>query len=314
MMIKLAVMSLFAVALWAADSDFNGRWNIDVRTPRGRVWWLEIQGAGTGTLTGNFVGAPGGQVDAIEGIRVEKGQLVFSFERKPALKQTFFARFDTGGDKNRLRGTREEVVDGKASPVVHWTATRAPELREKDDGRWKPGRTVELFDGKSTAGWHPLVAGRPGWYVEEGLLKNRTGAADLVSEATYWNMEVRAEFRHAKGSNSGVALRGRYEIQIQDNFGQAPDWHGTGSLYSRIAPGVNASKAPGEWQTMVMRLVGRELSVVLNGTKVIDRREVVGPTAMVMNPKEDTPGPIVLQGDHGAVEFRRLQVVELANR
>ena len=127
-------------------------------------------------------------------------------------------------------------------------------------------------------------------------------------------MEVRAEFRHAQGSNSGIALRGRYEIQIQDNFGQPPDWHGTGALYSRIAPGVNASKAPGEWQTMVMRIVGRELTVVLNGTKVIDRAEVVGPTAMTMSPKEDTPGPIVLQGDHGPVEFRRLQVVELVNR
>lgn len=310
MMIKLAVMSLCTVALWAADSDFNGRWNIDVQTPRGRVWWLEVEGAGTAKLTGHFVGAPGGQVDAIEGMRVENGELVFSFERKPALKQTFRARFDNG----TLRGTREESVDGKASPVLPWTAKRAPVLRERDDGTWKAGRTVELFDGKSVAGWHPVFEGRPGWYVEDGLLKNRTGAADLVSEPTFWNFEVRAEFRHAKGSNSGVALRGRYEIQILDNFGRPPDSHGTGALYNRIAPSVNASKAPGEWQTMVMRLIGRELTVVLNGTKVIDRREVVGPTAMVMNPNEDTPGPIVLQGDHGPVEFRRLQVVELVNR
>ncbi len=310
MIIKLAVMSLVGIALCAADSDFNGRWNIDVKTPRERVWWLEVQGAGTGKVTGNFVGAPGGQVDAIEGMRVENGELVFSFARKPALKQTFRARFDKGV----LRGTREEVDGGKASSVVTWTAERAPVIREKDDGRWKPGRTVELFDGKSSAGWYLLVAGRPGWYVEGGILKNRTKAADLVSDAKFWNMEVRAEFRYAKGSNSGVALRGRYEIQIHDNFGQPPDWHGTGSLYSRIAPGVNASKAPGQWQTMVMRLVGRDLTVVLNGTKIIDRQEVVGPTAMVMSPKEDTPGPIVLQGDHGPVEFRRLQVVELVNR
>ena len=310
MMIKFPAMSLLAVALWGADSDFNGRWNIDVQTPRGRVWWLEVQGFGTGKLTGSFVGAPGGQVDAIEGMRVENGELLFVFVRDKALKQTFRAHFGRG----MLVGTREEVVDGKASPVVNWTAQRAPVLTEKDDGTWKPGRAMELFDGKSVAGWHALVAGRPGWYAEDGLLKNQTGAADLVSEAKFWNMEVRAEFRHAKGSNSGVALRGRYEIQIHDNFGLAPDWHGTGALYSRIAPTMNASKAPGEWQTMVMRLVGRELTVVLNGSKVIDRREVVGPTAMVMNPNEDTPGPIVLQGDHGPVEFRRLQVVELVNR
>jgi hypothetical protein len=311
---KLALMSLLTVALWGADSDFNGRWNIDVKTPRGRVWWLEVEGAGTGKVTGSFVGAPGGQVDRIEGMRVENGELVFSFERKPALKQTFRARFDTVNGVSVLRGTREEVVDGKSSPVLSWTAERAPVLREKDDGTWKPARTVALFDGKSTAGWHLLIPGQPDWHVEDGLLKNHQGAADLVSEARFWNMEVRAEFRYAKGSNSGVALRGRYEIQIHDNFGKPPDLHGTGALYSRIVPSVNASKAPGEWQTMVMRLVGRELTVTLNGTKVIDRREVEGPTAMVMSPKEDTPGPIVLQGDHGLVEFRTLQVVELVNR
>lgn len=303
-------MSLLAMAGWAGDSDFNGRWNIDVQTPRGRVWWLEVAGAGSGKLSGSFVGAPGGQVDAIEGMRVENGELVFVFERKPALKQTYRARIENGG----LRGVREETVDGKASPVLPWTAKRAPVLPEKDDGSWRPGRTVELFNGKDTAGWAPVQAGRPGWYVEDGLLKNRTGAAEYASEARFWNMEVRTEFRHGKGSNSGVALRGRYEIQIHDNYGEAPDWHGTGALYSRIAPAVNASRAPGEWQTMVMRLIGRELTVVLNGTKVIDRQTVVGPTAMVMSPNEDTPGPIVLQGDHGAVEFRRLQVVELVNR
>jgi len=314
MITKLALFSLCTLALWGADSDFNGRWNIDVKTPRGRVWWLEVQGAGTGKLTGNFVGAPGGQVDAIEGMRIENGELVFSFARKPALKQTFRARFDTLNGVGLLRGTREEVVDGKPSPVLSWTAARAPVLREKDDGSWKPGRTVELFDGKSTAGWHLLLAGQPDWFVQDGLLRNNKGASDLVSDAAFWNIEVRAEFRHAKGANSGIALRGRYEIQIYDNFGKPPDQHGTGALYSRIAPGVNASKAPGEWQTMTIRLIGRDLTVVLNGTTVIDRREVVGPTAMVMSPKEDTPGPIVLQGDHGLVEFRRLQVVELVNR
>lgn len=314
MMIKLAVMSLLSVALWATDSDFNGRWNINVQTPRSRAWWLEVQGAGTSKVTGSFVGAPGGQVDAIEGMRVENGELMFGFERKPALKQTFRARFDKVKGVDTLRGTRDEVVDGKLSPVVAWTAERAPVLREKDDGSWKPARTVDVFDGKSTAGWRLLLAGRPDWFVQDGLLKNNKGAADLVSEAKFWNMEVRAEFRYARGSNSGIALRGRYEIQIIDNFGKAPDMHGTGALYSRIAPSVNASKAPGEWQTMVMRLVGRELTVVLNGTKVIDRREVIGPTAMVISPKEDTPGSIVLQGDHGLVEFRRLQVVELVNR
>jgi hypothetical protein len=111
-----------------------------------------------------------------------------------------------------------------------------------------------------------------------------------------------------------MALRGRYEIQIFDNFGEAPDWHGNGALYSRIAPSTNASKAPGEWQTLTARLVGRDLTVVLNGVKVIDRKDVVGPTAMCMDPDEDKPGPLMLQGDHGPVEFRKVEVTELQLR
>jgi len=307
---KLALLFLTPLSLIAADSDFNGRWNIRVQTPRGRVWWLEVKGAGTSKVEGSFVGAPGGQVDPLTDARIENGELVFSFERPGPLKQVFRARH---ADK-QLKGTREETNAGKTSPVLEWAAVRAPVIRERDGDSWKPGATVKLFDGKSIQGWRLLVPGRPGWYVEVGLMKNEKGASDIVSEAKFWNFEAKFEYRYSKGSNSGVGLRGRYEVQIYDNFGREPDGHGNGALYSRIPPKVNASKAPGEWQTMIVRLVGRDLTVALNGVKIIDRQEVVGPTAITMDPEEDRPGPFVLQGDHGPVEFRSIEVTELVKK
>ncbi len=296
------------LGLSAQDTNFDGHWNIHVQTPRGRMWWLEVQGSASGKPHGSFVGAPGGQVDVIQDMKIEKGELSFRFEnhassrdaKSPVVKQVYRAKLAGG----QLKGTREEEVSGKASPV----------LNEHDDGRWKAGRTVSLFDGKSLAGWRQLLPAEPGWYVEGGVLKNKEKASDLLSDARFWNFEVKLEYRYAKGSNSGMALRGRYEIQIFDNFGAAPDWHGNGALYSRIAPSTNASKAPGEWQTLTARLVGRDLTVILNGVKVIDRKDVVGPTAMCMDPDEDKPGPLMLQGDHGPVEFRRLEVTELQLR
>lgn len=314
----LLLFSLTMLSVSAQDSSFDGRWNIHVKTPRGRVWWLEVDGAAAGRPHGSFVGAPGGQVDEIPEMRIDKGVLEFRIERHssssndqtPVVRQVYRAKLASG----RLEGTRAESVNGKASPDLPWMGVRAPVIKDHDDGHWQAGRTVQLFDGKGLAGWRQLLPAEPGWYVEGGILKNHTKASDLLSEAKFWNFEVKLEYRYSKGSNSGMALRGRYEIQIFDNFGKAPDVHGSGALYGRIPPSVNASKAPGEWQTLRVRLVGRDLTVTLNGVKVIDRREVVGPTAMCMDPDEDKPGPLMLQGDHGPVEFRNVEVTELQYR
>lgn len=306
---KLILFSLLGLSALAADADFNGRWNLHVQAPRGRVWWLEVRGAGSGKIEGAFVGAPGGQVDALADARIENGQLVFTFQR-PKLLQTFKVTARGG----KLEGVREEASAGKPATTLPFAGVAAPVIREHDDGKWRPGRKVALFDGKTTANWRQIVADAAGWYVEDGLLKNRQRASDIASQEKFWNFEARFEYRYGKGSNSGIGLRGRYEIQIYDNYGKEPDMHGSGALYSRIPPRVNASKAPGEWQTMVIRLVGRELTVTLNGTVVIEKQTVIGPTAITTDPDEDQPGPFVLQGDHGPVEFRAVEVTELVRK
>ena len=95
-------------------------------------------------------------------------------------------------------------------------------------------------------------------------------------------------------------------IQVHDSFGKKLDSHNMGALYSRITPSVAAEKPPGEWQTMDLTLVDRHLTVVLNGTTIIDNQPVLGCTGGAMWSDESKPGPIYLQGDHGAVSYRNM--------
>ena len=86
------------------------------------------------------------------------------------------------------------------------------------------------------------------------------------------------------------------------------------ALYSRIAPSVNASKPAGEWQSYDIRLVGRTLSVIHNGIKVLDNVEVDGLTAIANNSDEAEPGPFIIQGDHSYVEIKSFLVTPLVKK
>lgn len=313
MMIRWFLLAAMALSLPAADSDFNGRWNIQVENPRGRAWWLVVEGAGSGPITGEFVGVPGGQVDRLEQARIVNGELEFIFERKRQdglLRQVYRARLVGGA----LEGTRVEIVNGKEGEPLPWRGIRGPQVTDRDDGTWRPGRPAVLFDGSDTSAWRLAVEGRPGWRIREDLMVNDKGAADLVSKSRFWNFELRAEYRYSKGSNSGFGLRGRYEIQIFDDHGQPPSDHGHGALYSRVAPAANASLPAGQWQNIVIRLIGHDLTVTLNGKKIHDKTRIAGPTAMMIHPFEDQPGPIMLQGDHGPIEFKSIVITPLMKR
>lgn len=299
---------MYALLLLAAVSvtGFNGRWDITVpNESRARAWWLEVTGAGTPNLAGKFVGAPGGNMDVIPEISIKDGELEFIFNKQ--FKGIYRAKL-VGG---KLQGTYE--VEGQPDRKLAWIGVRAPEIREKDDASWKPGKPIQLFNGKDLTGWHSRIPGRDiGWQVTDGLLNNgKAGVPDLVTVGKFWNYTLHVEYRIGKGSNSGIGLRGRYEVQILDDYGRPPNTHGNGALYSRIIPAVNASRPPGEWQTVDIRLVGRTVTIVLNDQKIIDHGAIEGLTAIATDPNEGEPGPIILQGDHGPVEFRQITLTPL---
>lgn len=163
------------------------------------------------------------------------------------------------------------------------------------------------------SGWRPRNTDRPSlWKVADGVMINAVGpgqhGVDIVTERKFNDFELYYEYRVPKGSNSGMYLRGRYEIQIVDDFGQAPGNGSNGSIYSVAAPAQNVSRPAGEWQSAYVKLTGKRATVVLNGVKIIDSVELPHATGGALDDKVDEPGPIMIQGDHGAVEVRNLML------
>jgi hypothetical protein len=298
-------------AAFAADAQFNGRWDLKViNESRRRAWWLEVSGAGTAGLKGRFVGFPGGDMNDIEQMAIKDGVLRFTFDRPArgenrAIHQEYTARLAGGKLEGTMKAGRQELK---------WVGERAPEIADKDDGSWKPGKPVALFNGKDLSGWHGIVAGQDlGWTVENGMLKSTGHANNLETDAKFWNYTLHIEYRVGPKSNSGVGLRGRYEVQILEDYGRPLDRHSNGALYSRIIPAVAASKPAGEWQTYDIRLVGRNVKVVLNDKKVVEG-VIEGLTAIATDCEEGKPGPLTLQGDHGPVEFRSVVLTPLEKK
>ena len=172
---------------------------------------------------------------------------------------------------------------------------------------------IALFNGKDLTGWHVMEKEKPNnWKVVDGVYSNNPPSVDIQTDADYYDFELHVEFNVAKGSNSGVYMRDKYEIQIFDSFGQPSSFTAAGALYRKIPPAINAAKPAGEWQTYDMTFIGQRLTVWHNGQKVLDNVEV-GPTGTGHASKRaDGPGPLRLQGDHGAVSFRNVRIRPLS--
>ncbi|HLH18396.1 MAG TPA: DUF1080 domain-containing protein [Bryobacteraceae bacterium] len=294
---------------FGADRDYNGRWDITPVMQRPRGWWLELNGVGTPDASGTFISAYAGDLNKINEIHVSGGELTFIIiQPNNNAKFVYHARLNG----SKLEGTMQR--EGSNAEPVKWTGVRAPVIDEADDGTWKPGKPVELFNGKDLSGWHALMPEQEmKWSVQDAVLRNAPPTTDIVSDRKFWNFTAHIEFRIREHSNSGIGLRGRYEIQILDDYGRPPNSHGAGALYSRVVPAVNASKPVGEWQTYDIRLVGRTLNVVFNGQKVLDHVHIDGLTAIANNADEGLPGPFIIQGDHSYVEIRKFTVTPLVH-
>jgi hypothetical protein len=313
---SFALLLFAACAAFAADQDFNGRWDITAHTtPRPRAYWLELTGAGSANPSGWFVSAYSGDRNKIDTIEIKNGELMFSF-KPPMGRDGKQPRIPVW--RARLSGAKLEGTfgnEGQTTPRTPFTGVRAPVIADKDDGSWKEGTPIQLFNGKNLAGWLPLnPSTEMKWSVQDGILRNAPPTTDIISEQKFWNFALHVDFRIVERSNSGIGLRGRYEIQILEDYGKEPNTHGAAALYSRVAPRVNASKKPGEWQSYDIRLIGRTLTVVHNGIKVLDKVEVEGLTAVANNADEAEPGPFIVQGDHTNVEIKSFVVTPLVKK
>ena len=282
----------------------EGRWDITLSMD-GKEFpsWLEVTHSGTKTLVGRFVGISG-SARPISEVKVNGES--FNFEIPPQWEESDKYLQVTGSVKggNTLSGEMT-LPDGKK---VTYTAARAPSLKDKKAGT--PGKPISLIDKNSLKGWKALGE-KSQWVVENGVLKNPASGANLVTEQKFSNFKLRVEFRYPKGSNSGIYLRGRYEVQIMDSEGHDAAPGEFGGIYGFISPSEQVAKPAGEWQNYELTLIGRMITVIANGKPIITNQEIPGITGGALDSNEGEPGPLLLQGDHGPVEFRNMIITPL---
>ena len=285
----------------SASDGLLGRWDLIV--PRGTQTspsWLEVERSGTATLVGQFVGS-GGSARPIAKIEFTDG--AFKFAIPPQWESnpndiTFEGRLQ--GD--RISGSMT-MGDGQK---LTWSGTRAPSLKRAHAPAWD--KAITLFNGKSLDGWRTVGRSESAWSAVSGVLQNSKSGANLVTDQKFEDFKLHMEFRVPKGSNSGVYLRGRYELQVDDATGLDPSSHHLGGVYGFIAPSENVARPAGEWQSMDVTLVGRMITYDLNGTTIICNREIPGITGGAIDSVEADPGPLLLQGDHGPVDYRNIVI------
>jgi 3-keto-disaccharide hydrolase len=302
--------ALSLIMLWtsftvSAQNDHNavsdsaallGRWDITVDNNGNKLpSWLEVHHSGLRMLVGRFVGT-GGSARPISRIYFENGKMNFSIPPQWEPEDRDLSVEGTLKD-GILTGTMT-LPDGK---TCSWVGKKAPLLRRKTKPVW--GKPIHLFDGTSQKEWH--ADGPNQWIVQDGLLRSPRRGSNLITNRTFRDFKLHIEFRYSKGSNSGVYLRGRYEVQIIDSKGQEPSNVLLGGVYGFLTPGEMVARAPGEWQSFDITLVGRMVTVVANG-KTYDQ-EIPGITGGAIDCNEGDPGPICLQGsEDGQIDFRNI--------
>lgn len=276
-------------------SAYFGRWDATIHHQEGDFpSWFEINADGTGQFVGQF-----GSARPIPNIQTE-GDLVFSLPKQ----------YEPRDDEMRFEGRLDgEILTGTTThsdgTPVGWSAARAPLLPYREV-TWGASKSLIELD---LSNWEPRTPKwECHWTVQDGCLVNAKVGSDLILRDPYQDFTLVCEYKYPQGSNSGIYLRGRYEVQIVDDFGKEPSWGSSGAIYGFLVPASHPIHAPDEWNRCEIELVGRWITITLNGVKVIDRQEIPGITGGALDSNEGVPGRLFLQGDHGPITFRRIEI------
>jgi len=316
---KLSKLACFALALafcWPSNSysqrhemagmnsvqSFLGRWDLTLKAPdREYPSWLELQQE-NGELKARLV-SRWGHARPLPKAEFSNGALTFVSPKADE------ERKDDMVFQGRLSGKiLTGTTTGPDGTPWTWTGKRAPSLKRTGTPKW--GKPVELFNGKDLTGWHvDSPKASPTWTVVDGTLVSPGHGPEIINDSKFEDFKLHVEFNCGAGAHSGVYLRGRYEVQIEDNSTQEPPSHHTGGVYGFLAPTPEMPRKPGEWQVFDITLVGRMITVVQNGKTIIDNQEIPGITGGALDSHEELPGPIYLQGsEDGHVAFRKITV------
>lgn len=311
---KKAILSLLlALSVPAsAANPYLGRWALTI--PGGGAGWLGVDEK-DGRISSSILWG-GGSVVPTARTQIEGGKLIVTREQKnkegKVTTETITATAE--GDELKLTTVKHNPAGKQMGPPADFTGKRIADLPPRPDlSKVKFGPQIQLLNGNDLTGWRLLKDGADnGWSVLNGVLQNRVTKekgkhfGNLRTDAEFEDFNLKTEVRTQEGSNSGIYLRGIYEVQIMESFDKPLDSHHMGALYSRITPAVKAEKPIGEWQTLDITLVDRHVTVILNGKTIIDNQPVLGCTGGAMTSDEFKPGPIYLQGDHTNVDYRNM--------
>jgi hypothetical protein len=281
---------------------FLGRWDLTLKAPdREYPSWLELS-QDKSQLKAQMVGR-WGNARPLPRVEIANGRLKFISPKEEEDRRDDMV-FEATLTGNTLSGT----TTGPDGTVWPWTGERAPALKRSGAPKW--GKPIPLFNGKDLSGWKTSNSGSsPVWTVEHGSLITPGGGPELINDLKFQDFKLHVEFNCGPNSNSGVYLRGRYEVQIETDSADEPPSHHTGGVYGFLAPSPELPRKPGEWQTFDITLIGRTITVMQNGKTIVDKQEIPGITGGALDSHEGLPGPIYLQGsEKGHVAFRSIVV------
>lgn len=297
--IKLFIfIQLISFSFYAQTQSIDGRWNINV-TKDGKTFpaWLEVYHSGMATKVGRFVYIVG-SARPISKIHLEGNK--FSFSIPPQWdRETNDLMVEGQYLNDKISGTVKEPNGNSYS----WTGERAPKLIKTTEPKW--AKPVSIFNGKDLNGWK-ADGPNNNWKAENGVLKNTKSGANLMTTNNYEDFKLRIEFKVPKGGNSGIYLRGRYEVQVADT--EEPSPVNLGGIYGFIKALELPSPVTGGWHIYEITLTGRVVTVVMNGKTIVSKAEIPGITGGAIDSNESAPGPIYLQGDHTEVEYRNITI------
>jgi len=324
-MVVLGSLSFPSQAQQENAEPFLGMWALTLDYDNNKAGWLEL------TQEEDFLDAHllwrWGSVEPVEYAMVVGDVLMLvrgrDVNRKKAdgtvrkIHPVYWFSINKAG-KDRIEGMANfPNSNGVGVETVSFAGIRIPPEGEAPKLKKSMyGDPIKLFNGKDLENWELADEGVvSGWKAVDGVMVNNPEQKEGEEHIPYGNLRTKETFEDfnlslevnvPEGSNSGVYLRGIYEIQVMDSYGKELDSHNMGALYSRITPSEAAEKQAGEWQKMDITLYQRHVTVKLNGKKIIDNQPVKGVTGGALTSDQFSPGPILLQGDHGKVSYRNM--------
>ena len=287
--------SMFLPSAQSKTNPFVGRWDLTVTTPAATYpGWMEIVEK-DGKLEGRYQ-PRGGSVRPASSVTVEGSRLTLTLATAVVWEAT--------AKDNQIAGVQKRGD----SVLGQFTGVPAPELKRKAPKTWT--NPEPLFHGKDLSGWEPDNPSNNHWIARDGELLNETKGANLRTTRKFDDFKLHIDFNCPENGNSGVYLRGRYEIQVEyEPVGTEDKYHMMGSIYGFLGPTVESPRTPGQWESFDVTLVGRYVTIARNGVTTIANQEIPGITGGALDSNEAQPGPFYIQGDHtGGMKYRNLTI------